>query len=159
MAIYLHGALQIVGRTGYQNLIDDGIAKAGFLARAIEARRSFELLAEPQLNIVVYRYIPPTLREAVRAGTVSGAELAAIDDLNQCIQEVQRNRGVSFVSRTTLRNTRYGPGSPIISLRVVLANPLTSRGDLMAVLDEQVALGDEISAEAGFGAEMRRRTL
>lgn len=158
-AIYLHGALHMIGQTGYQNLIDDGIAKAGFLARAIEARPSFELLAEPQLNIVVYRYIPPALREAVRSGTVSAAENAMIDNLNRRLQEDQRNRGASFVSRTTLSNTRYGPTSPIISLRVVLANPLTTRADLMAVLDEQVALGEQIAAEAGFPLEMRRRAL
>jgi glutamate decarboxylase len=159
MAIYLHAALHIIGQTGYQNLIDDGIAKANFLARSIEARPAFELLAAPQLNIVVYRYIPAALREAVWSGSVTAAENATIDDLNRRLQEVQRNGGASFVSRTILSNTRYGPASPIVSLRAVLANPLTTHADLMAVLDEQVALGEPIAAAAGFGSEMRRRAL
>ncbi len=159
MAAYLHGALHILGQIGYQNLIDDGIEKAQFLARSIEARPTFELLAEPQLNIVVYRYIPPALREAVRSGRVTAAENATLDDLNRRLQEVQRNRGASFVSRTTLSNTRYGAVSPIVSLRAVLANPLTTRADLIAVLDEQAALGEQISADPGCGSEMLRRVL
>jgi glutamate decarboxylase len=159
MAVYLHGALHMLGQNGYQSLIDDGIEKAVFLARLIEARPAFELLAEPQLNIVVYRYIPPTLREKVWSGRVTVAENAAIDDLNRRLQEVQSNRGTSFVSRTTLSNTRYGAVSPIVSLRAVLVNPLTTCADLIAVLDEQDALGEQISAEAGCGSEMRRRVL
>ncbi len=153
MAAYLHGALHILGQTGYQYLIDDGIEKAVFLARSIEARSSFELLAEPQLNIVVYRYIPSALREQVLSGNVTPAENAAIDDVNRRLQEVQRNLGTSFVSRTTLSNTRYGALSPVVSLRAVLVNPLTTRADLIAVLDEQAALGDQVSVE------IRRRVL
>ena len=137
MAVHLHAALHIVGQAGYQSLIDDGIKKADFLARSIEARPAFELLAEPQLNIVVYRYIPRALRESVWSGSVTAAENETVDDLNRRLQEVQRNRAASFVSRTTLSNTRYGPASPIVSLRAVLANPLTTRADLTAVLDKQ----------------------
>jgi putative pyridoxal-dependent aspartate 1-decarboxylase len=159
MALHLHGALHIVGQRGYETLIDEGIAKAGFLAQSIEARPAFELLAEPQLNIVVYRYIPHALREAVRSGTVTAAENAAINDLNRRLQEAQRNGGATFVSRTTLSNTSYGSALPIVTLRVVLANPLTTRTDLLAVLDEQVELGKQISAEAGSGLVMQRRTL
>jgi glutamate decarboxylase len=159
MAVYLHGALHILGQTGYQRLIDDGIEKAGFLARSIEARPTFELLAEPQLNIVVYRYVPPALREAVWSGSVTAAENATIDDLNRRLQEVQRNRGTSFVSRTTLSNTRYGAAAPVVSLRAVLANPLTTHADLIAVLDEQAELGEQISADSGCGPEMQRRLL
>jgi glutamate decarboxylase len=148
-AAYLHAALHIFGRSGYQKVIDAGIEKAAYLGRFIRARPVFELLAEPQLNIVVYRYVPPALRDAVRSGRVSPAQNAAIDDCNRRLQELQRNRGRSFVSRTTLSNTRYGPASAVVTLRAVLANPLTTRGDLAAVLEEQTSLGDQISAEAG----------
>ena len=126
MAMYLHGALHLIGQSGYGSLIEDGIEKAVFLARSIEARPKFELLAEPQLNIVVYRFIPPWLRRAVRSGRVDAAANATIDQLNRSLQESQRDRGRGFVSRTTLANTRYGPSSPVVILRAVLANPLTT---------------------------------
>ena len=106
MAMYLHGALHVIGQTGYRSLVEDGIEKAAFLARSIEARPGFELLAEPHLNIVVYRFVPPVLRGAVRSGRVDAATNATIDELNRRLQEVQRDRGTGFVSRTTLRNTK-----------------------------------------------------
>ena len=146
MALYLHGALHMLGQAGYQNLIDEGITKAQFLARSIEARPALELLAEPQLNIVNYRYLPPTLREKARSDGLSAAETATINAVNRELQELQRKRGESFISRTTLSNTRYGIGTPVISLRAVLANPLTTHHDLTAILDEQTAIGDQISA-------------
>jgi glutamate decarboxylase len=149
MGAYLHAALNIFGRDGYQRLIDAGIEKAAYLARVIQASPAFELLAEPQLNIVVYRYVPLALRDAVRSERVSPAENAIIDNCNRRLQELQRNQGRSFVSRTTLSNTRYGAASPVVTLRAVLANPLTARHDLVAILDEQRALGDQLSAEAG----------
>jgi putative pyridoxal-dependent aspartate 1-decarboxylase len=148
MGAFLHAALHILGRTGYQKLIDAGIENAAYMARVIKARPAFELLAEPQLNIVVYRYIPPTLREAARSRRLLAEHNDAIDDCNRRLQERQRDLGESFVSRTVLTNTRYGPAA-VVTLRAVLANPLTTRQDLIAVLDEQVALGDQISAEAG----------
>ena len=74
MAMYLHAALHVIGRSGYRSLIEDGIEKAGYLALEIEARSEFELLAQPQLNIVVYRFIPPVLRDAVRSGSRLGRQ-------------------------------------------------------------------------------------
>ncbi|MFN7934611.1 MAG: aminotransferase class V-fold PLP-dependent enzyme [Bryobacteraceae bacterium] len=149
MAAYLHGALHILGRSGYQELMDAGIEKAAYLAHSIQTRPAFELLSEPQLNIVVYRYIPPPLREAVQTRRLSTGQNQMIDDCNRRLQELQWNRGNSFVSRTTLTNTRYGADSPLVTLRAVLANPLTTRRDLTAILDEQTEIGDTISNFAG----------
>ncbi|MCL2725083.1 MAG: aminotransferase class V-fold PLP-dependent enzyme [Polyangiaceae bacterium] len=142
MAIYLHGALHIIGRNGYRSLVEEGISKAAFLARTIESRPELELLAEPQLNIVVYRFIPKALRERVQARSLDRDGNDSINELNQRLQEAQRDGGASFISRTTLRGTRYGADVPVVVLRAVLANPLTSRDDILAMLDEQIALGD-----------------
>lgn len=146
MATFLHGALHIIGRTGYRSLIDDGIEKAEFFARSIEARPELELLAEPQLNIVVYRFVSAPLRAAVRSGTLDAAANETLDDLNRRLQDTQRERGTSFVSRTTLSHTRYRSISPVVSLRAVLANPLTTREDILAMLDEQIAIGERLSS-------------
>jgi glutamate decarboxylase len=151
MAMYLHAALHVIGQSGYASLIEDGIEKAVFLARYIEERPEFELLAEPQLNIVVYRFIPRWLRPAVRSGRVDAAANATIDELNRSLQESQSDRGKGFVSRTTLANTRYGPSFPVVTLRAVLANPLTTRAHLTAVLEEQAAIGEQLSNRAKYG--------
>jgi glutamate decarboxylase len=146
MAMYLHAALHVIGHNGYRALVEDGIEKAADFACEIDARAEFELLAEPHLNIVVYRFVPQALRQALRAGRIDGAANAAIDSLNRTLQDIQRDRGSSFVSRTILTNTKYGPASPVVSLRAVLANPLTTRTDLTEILDEQVSLGEQLSA-------------
>ena len=137
MAIYLHGALHIIGRGGYEQLIDDGIDKCTYLAEAIERRPELELLASPTLNILVYRYIPAHLR----GKALNAADNLEINRANERLQDAQREAGGSFISRTTLTNTRHGGDPPIVALRAVLANPLTTRADIDGVLDEQLRLG------------------
>ncbi len=142
-SLYLHAALHLIGQSGYEALIDAGIDRAHFMAGAIRARPDFELLAEPELNILVYRYIPPE----IRGRTPSRAENEAINALNVRLQETQREDGRAFISRTLLANTRHGPDLPIVSLRAVLANPLTGKEDIEAVLAEQSRLGNALAAQ------------
>jgi putative pyridoxal-dependent aspartate 1-decarboxylase len=144
MAMFLHAALHLIGARGYERLIDEGIERAAFFAREIAKRPELELLAEPELNIVVYRYVPRKLRASLHAGTLDASAQATLDEVNRRLQGEQRDDGASFVSRTTLRNTRHA--MPVVSLRAVLANPLTTRDDLLAVLAEQITLGDGLTA-------------
>jgi putative pyridoxal-dependent aspartate 1-decarboxylase len=146
MAIFLHGALHVIGKTGYERLVDDGIEKCRFFAEQIAARPEFELLADPQLNILVYRYLPAALRDAARAQRLTSSQNVQINELNALLQTEQLLSGSSFISRTTLSHTRWGADVPIVSLRSVLANPLTTREDLRAVLDEQAELGATLEA-------------
>jgi glutamate decarboxylase len=145
MAIFVQGALHILGRKGYEFLIDEGIHKARYMAGAIGARAEFELLAEPDLNIVVYRYVPEAFRENLTAGRLSEQANRAISRCNEFLQEAQFEAGRSFVSRTTLRTTQYGGDPGVTALRAVLANPLTTRDDIDAVLTEQAELGRSLS--------------
>lgn len=140
MAIFLHGGLHVIGKNGYERLIEDGIAKCRFFAEAIASRPEFELLSDPQLNILVYRYLPAAFREGAREGRLGPRENLAINEVNARLQFEQLLSGSSFISRTTLTHTRWGE-EPIVSLRAVLANPLTTHDDLHDVLDEQAKLG------------------
>lgn len=124
-SLLLYAALHLLGWAGYAALAEQSMARARLMAELVRARRGFELVLEPQTPQVVYRLAPP--------GT--GAALA--DRLTVEVQERQRERGVAFVSRSTLP-TRAGVG-PVV-LRAVLTNPLTARADLEAVLDEQEEL-------------------
>ncbi|HET6718485.1 MAG TPA: putative pyridoxal-dependent aspartate 1-decarboxylase [Rhodocyclaceae bacterium] len=141
MAMLVHAGLSIIGRKGYEILIDQSIELAHRFARQIEAHPDFELTSAPELNILTYRYAPAWVRQAL--ATASAARRADInrqlDKVTETLQKRQREAGQTFVSRTRLAPSRYH-GDAIIVFRVVLANPLTTNEILSAVLAEQCQL-------------------
>ncbi len=149
MAMLLHSGLRIIGRSGYEILIDQGIEKAQAFAEMINNDAEFELISEPDLNILTYRYLPPFVR--ARLATAEPELVLQIQEilnrLTKRIQKTQRARGKSFVSRTTLTPEAYGRSRTVV-LRVVLANPLTSHDILQSVLEEQrqIAVGASCKA-------------
>lgn len=140
-AMLVHAGLSIIGRKGYELLIDMGIERARHFAAMIREHPDFELTSEPELNILTYRYCPRNLQQQLaRANVVQRARMnALLDQVNQLLQKYQREAGRTFVSRTRLRVAAYGH-QEITVLRVVLANPLTTDEILAAVLVEQCAL-------------------
>jgi glutamate decarboxylase len=144
-ALFLHAALHVIGREGYGLLIDEGMRRAKYLADAVKFRPQFELLALPQLNILVYRYIPEQLRAKARTRDLTRSENLRINQINTRLQKLQRNAGRSFVSRTTLDTTCYGSDTPIVALRAIVANPLTTEADIDLVLNEQALIASNLS--------------
>lgn len=140
MAIFLHGALKIIGADGYERLIDGGIERAKYLGSAIEKRADFELTSTPELNILTYRYLP-SWAAAAKSGTVIPEMNERINEVNRKIHAEQWSTGTSFISRTVLPHTRHGAEPPIVVLRAVLANPLTRPEDIDAVIAEQATIG------------------
>lgn len=138
MAMLLQSGLKIISRSGYEILIDQGIEKARLFADMIKADPAFELITEPELNILTYRYLPDFVR--AKLATASAAEIDQIVDvmnrLTKKIQKTERARGKSFVSRTTLMPEEYDRRRTVV-FRVVLANPLTNHQILADVLEEQ----------------------
>ncbi len=138
MALLVHSGLQIIGRRGYEMLIDMGIEKARAFAAMIKASPDFELITEPELNLLTYRYVPQDLQRFINS--CSDDELVHYNNhlnrLTITIQKEQRDRGSSFVSRTALEPLRY-KGQLINVFRVVLANPLTQLKHLEEILSEQ----------------------
>lgn len=137
-SMLVHAGLSIIGRKGYELLIDLGIERARSFARKIEAHPDFELVTEPELNILTYRYNPARVQEALAQATSEQAEAinALLDQVVRLVQKSQREAGKSFVSRTSLCAPR--PPHPVLTVfRVVLANPLTTDEILDAVLAEQ----------------------
>jgi glutamate decarboxylase len=146
MALYLHAALHVIGRTGYAALVNDSIRKVRHLADTICVRPEFELLLEPESNVVLYRYVPEACRLDLLSGDLSADQNQALNRLNERIHKAQRQAGRTYVSRTTLFNTRHGPDVPVVAFRAVVANPLTSEADLAAVLEDQRALAAVLEA-------------
>lgn len=140
-AMLVHAGLSIIGRKGYQLLIDLGIERALQFADLINQHQNFELITAPELNILTYRYNPAWLQE--KMAKLDPQQLqeinALLDQVTQEVQKRQREAGKTFVSRTRLRSGRY-PGVQISVFRSVLANPLTTQEILAAVLEEQCAI-------------------
>ena len=154
MAMLLQSGLKIIGHDGYEILIDQGIEKAKLFADMIRADSAFELITEPELNILTYRYLPGFVRE--KLATANKTEIDSIQDvmnrLTKRIQKTQRARGKSFVSRTTLMPEEYERSRTVV-FRVVLANPLTNHQILQDVLAEQKQIAADPDC-AGLIAEL-----
>ncbi|EPN4955632.1 pyridoxal-dependent aspartate 1-decarboxylase PanP [Vibrio antiquarius] len=138
MAMLVYAAMHIISRPGYELLIDQSIEKARYFADLIKQQDDFELVSEPELCLLTYRYLPPFIREALAKAEGSQKEQLneLINELTQFIQKRQRETGKSFVSRTRLNPDQWQRMNTIV-FRVVLANPLTTKEILSSVLDEQ----------------------
>nr|WP_319553995.1 putative pyridoxal-dependent aspartate 1-decarboxylase [uncultured Vibrio sp.] len=144
MAMLVYAAMHIISRPGYELLIDQSIEKARYFADLIKKQDDFELVSEPELCLLTYRYLPSNIREALKKadGTQKEELNGLINELTQFIQKRQRETGKSFVSRTTLNPEQWDRLSTIV-FRVVLANPLTSTDIFDAVLDEQRVIAQQ----------------
>jgi glutamate decarboxylase len=146
-ALYLHAALNIIGLDGYAALVNDSIHKVRHMADAICVRPEFELLMQLDTNVILYRYLPKSCRMDVLSGDLSAEQNQTLNRVNERVHKEQRQAGCTYVSRTTLFNTRYGRDVPVVAFRAVVANPLTSEADLAAVLEDQRALAAGIELE------------
>lgn len=144
MAMLVHSGLRIIGRKGYEILIDRGIDLAAEFASMIQADEDFELTTVPELNILTYRYVPARLQKKLNTlpDNLKIAVNTLLSELTVNIQKTQRDKGQSFVSRTTFEIASHNNQSLTV-FRVVLANPLTTRQVLIEVLAEQRIIADE----------------
>ena len=141
MAMLVHACLRVIGRQGYEMLIDKGIEKARYFAQLIEQTDDFELISEPELCILTYRYVPEAIKQAIaKADEQEKIDIyAALNRFTASMQKRQREAGRSFVSRTRLTPEQYDH-QPTVVFRVVLANPLTSEEMLKEIMAEQQEL-------------------
>lgn len=137
-SLILDSALKIMGSNGYALMIEHGIETAKHFAALIEARKAFQLISEPQLNILTYRIVPLHIRDKLKTATYEErVELDKIlDDINTRVQRIQREAGKSFVSRTRLKAYPEDTHNTVV-LRSVIMNPQTNVTILSEILDEQ----------------------
>lgn len=138
MAMMVYSSLHILGRRGYELLINQSIDKAKQFAKMIDEHPDFELVTSPTLSLLTYRVCPQSVQQTLLALPAGKAQRlnGKVDRLVVNVQKLQREAGKSFVSRTRLESPTYG-AYPITVFRVVLANPLTTLADLKAILQEQ----------------------
>ncbi len=137
-SLILDSALKIMGAKGYALLIDHGIETAAAFAREIKKRELFELMTPPVLNILTYRICPPHAKKLLETADNDRRRIIneKLNTVNRRLQQIQREAGTSFVSRTTLLRDN-NPDDAIVVLRSVIMNPMTTLSILSEILDEQ----------------------
>ncbi|MFI5006581.1 MAG: pyridoxal phosphate-dependent decarboxylase family protein [Solirubrobacterales bacterium] len=119
------------GRSGYARAIEHDVAMARFLADTLQGRPDFELLAEPVLSIVNFRYRPAGARP----------DDASLDSLNRRIVNRLVASGAFFLAPTILKGRA--------SMRAAIVNFRTTEADLVALADEAARAGREILGAEG----------
>jgi glutamate/tyrosine decarboxylase-like PLP-dependent enzyme len=120
-------AMKEHGVRKFGELIWQNCLQAQYLASLIQARPELELLAQPELNIVCFRY---------RAEGLSDQEL---DTFNRELVADLQECGLAAPSTTSL--------SGKLAIRAALTNHRTRREDLQLLADSVVELGDRRRAE------------
>lgn len=144
MAMLLYSSMHIISRPGYELLINQSIEKAHYFAKLIKDHPDFELVTEPELCLLTYRFVPAFVQQKLRVASLQQKQRinCLLNDFTIALQKRQRENGRSFVSRTTLNPHQYHQQS-INVFRVVLANPLTTKAILDSIITEQQELGHE----------------
>ena len=146
MALYLHAAFHLLGRERYSLLMESSLARTRELAQMIDEAESFELMHEPRMNLLVFRYLPISMRNH----ELSAADNDWISAFNTQLQKRQRAMGSSFVSRTRRKAHNY-QGQSLVLLRAVLLNPLTRTRHLRQVTHDLCCLGQQLEQELAEG--------
>ncbi|MDB4885765.1 MAG: hypothetical protein JWN79_1203 [Gemmatimonadetes bacterium] len=117
------------GADHHARLIEQNVRQAHALAALVDAHPALERLAPAPLNVVCFRYAPP------------GYPDAGLDALNEEILLRLQERGLAVPSGTRLAG-RY-------AIRVANVNHRSRMSDFTALVDDVVALGEEIVGEQG----------
>lgn len=138
MAMLVYASMHIISRPGFEMLINQSIEKAKLFAQMISAQDDFELVTEPELCLLTYRYVPKVIQDKLESADAEQQSQInhLLDGLTKYIQKRQRETGKSFVSRTRIQVSRF-QGKKVVVFRVVLANPLTTPEILEDILAEQ----------------------
>lgn len=147
-SLILDSALKIMGSRGYGLMIEHGIETARKFAEMIKQRDLFQLITEPQLNILTYRIVPKEIQKKLKTADMEERQKLDIklDDINTQIQRIQREAGKSFVSRTRLK-TFHNDHHNIVVLRSVMMNPMTTIAILEEILDEQESILRDLAGQ------------
>jgi L-2,4-diaminobutyrate decarboxylase len=113
MGVELWGALALHGTQMFSDYVTQMFDLGRTFAAMVRESRDFELAVEPDCNIVCFRHLP-------RAAT-------DLDGCQETIRQRLLSEGSFYLVQTRLRGRVY--------LRVTLINPLTTEGDLVALLE------------------------
>ena len=100
MAMMVYSSLHILGKGGYELLIDRSIHLANKFAQMINEHADFEIITEPVLSILTYRLKPKSLDDLAFDDLCHSKSInQSLDSLIVTVQKQQREAGKSFVSQ------------------------------------------------------------
>lgn len=114
----LWGLWSMFGRQLFADMVDTTFNLGSRFAEMLNAEPDFECLHEPQCNIVVFRYLPDRLRDALPS---------QIGEFNRQVRRRLIESGEFYIVQTNID----GAGA----LRVTIINPLTTEEHLRKLLD------------------------
>jgi glutamate/tyrosine decarboxylase-like PLP-dependent enzyme len=113
MAVW--ATLAAYGRRGYRAMIERHVALARRLANQIRGSSDFELLSEPRLNVVCFRYRP------------AGVPESELDQINRRLGQAIITDGTVYFGTTV-----YGGK---VAFRPAIANWRTTESDVDVILE------------------------
>lgn len=122
-ALKLWISFQALGRSKLAAMIDQTIALADHAAQIIRKTPQLELVCEPQLSTVVFRYSPSK-------GTLDS------DVLNARLRQRLFDRGLAVIGHTRVRNRQC--------LKFTFMNPATTQADLQSLLSLVIDQGKDL---------------
>jgi aromatic-L-amino-acid/L-tryptophan decarboxylase len=123
-ALKIWFALKEHGTQRFAEMIEKNCEQAKYLAALVAQNHELELLAEPTLNIVCFRYHPDGLDEA------------ELDRLNRDVVADLQERGIAAPSTTRVHGK--------LAIRVAITNHRSLREDFDLLLLSVVAIGAEL---------------
>lgn len=124
-ALKLWTSFQSLGREKLAAMIDRTIALADHAAGIIRQHPQLELVAEPQLSTVVFRYVPETM----------GIDA---DQINAAIRRRLFDRGEAVIGHTRVHSRQC--------LKFTCMNPVTTEAQMEALLKMIVAEGERLES-------------
>lgn len=114
----LWGTWALFGPQLFADLVDITFDRAREFYELLTEAADFETLHEPECNIVAFRYVPTALRDAPESV------------ISACLLNLRREliqSGEFYIVQTKLNGRQ--------ALRITVMNPLTTRDDLLALMD------------------------
>ncbi|MFJ7202926.1 pyridoxal phosphate-dependent decarboxylase family protein [Streptomyces sp. NPDC098789] len=131
-ALKLWMTLRVMGADGIGSLFDEVIDLAAEGWKLIAADPRFQVVVEPQISTLVFRYVPPADAGEYRADLIDEANLHA--------RKALFASGEAVVAGTKVDGDQY--------LKFTLLNPQTTTSDIAAVLDLLAAHAEQYLGES-----------
>jgi aromatic-L-amino-acid decarboxylase len=129
--VIVWATLREIGRAGVEDRIRRHVGFARHTAERAKAEPRLELLMEPQLSVVCFRYLP--------AGATPGARSERVDAANRRILERLRNETGLVPSSTVVDGC--------LAIRPCFINPRTTAVEVDGLVDAVVRFGGELDQE------------
>jgi glutamate decarboxylase len=147
--LYLNASLVLLGKDGLGTLMTRSCTLVKQMATRLSEHpsRAFEVLHEPQTNLLLFRYIPSTLRETKEFSNQQTELLNLFVERIQTIQS-RRNDGQAhgFTSRTTVKYKDH----QTMAFRIVIANPLTQWSDIENAIQDLIQVGGKVERDLEY---------